>query len=156
MATFRLVSSPNFAKLNKDLTKTAQNSLHDEIKRVRRERFSPIVANWSTPNRTTFKSEKFTPTNGARSTITAFDKEDGKPLFKWVHQTGTKPHVIRATKAHGLLVFQGRNNRTVFTRKPVNHPGFKSSGKYDAILREEPPKIIKRLEKDLERTFDQL
>lgn len=150
---FRQISGPNFETMGKEAVKTLQTSLHNEIKRVRKDRFSPIVSRWSTPNRTTFKSEKFTPRRGARSTITAFDKEEGKPLFKWVHQTGTRPHVIRATKPHGLLVFEGRRG-TVFTRKPINHPGFNSSGEHDAIIREEPPKIIGRLENDLARTFE--
>jgi len=36
-------------------------------------------------------------------------------------ENGTRPHEI-APKAGGLLVFQV-NGSTVFTRKPVNHPG---------------------------------
>lgn len=42
------------------------------------------------------------------------------------HHEGTRPHTIRATKAHGLLVFEVQGS-TVFTRKPVRHPGTKAN-----------------------------
>ena len=74
-------------------------------------------------------------------------------MFKWVHQTGTRPHVIRPTKPHGLLVWEGPRG-TVFHRGPVNHPGFKSSGEYDRILVEEPDKIRRELEFTLSRNLN--
>lgn len=40
-------------------------------------------------------------------------------------EEGTRAHIIRATKPHGLLVFDV-GGATVFTRKPVRHPGTKA------------------------------
>lgn len=39
-----------------------------------------------------------------------------------VIESGSRPHVIRATRAHGFLVFE-IGGETVFTRNPVQHPG---------------------------------
>lgn len=47
---------------------------------------------------------------------------------------GSPPHEIRATRAHGLLVFE-IGGVTVFTQKPVNHPGNAPNPWWDRALR---------------------
>jgi hypothetical protein len=50
---------------------------------------------------------------------------------------GTQPHVIRATKSHGLLVWNGGGG-TVFAYGSVNHPGTQPNTQFwsEAVLQE--------------------
>lgn len=122
----------------------ASGAMKREVNRVSLQQFPTTVSGWSSQNKPDFQTDHNRTTTGARSTITAVDQR--KPLYPWVHITGTKPHIIRATKPHGLLVFP-IGGRTVFTRRPINHPGFKSTGEVERIQREEYPKVEKAVEK---------
>ena len=148
--TFRLVRPPQTKQYRQAVNEASRKIIADETKRIRKERFAPLVRPWSAKNRTSFRVKHFKPRDAALSQIIGTDKEDDKPLFGFVHRFGVPPHDIRATKPHGLLVFQ-INGRTIFTRKTVRHPGYRPSGKYDAILREEPNRVRQQLENGIKQ-----
>lgn len=114
------------------------DALRREVNRVSLQAFPPTVADWQAQNRPDFQTEHNQSGADATSTITAIDQD--KPLYPWVHITGTRPHQIRATKPHGLLVFP-IGTKTVFTSNPVNHPGFKPTGEVEQIQNDEYPKV---------------
>jgi len=143
--TLRIKKNLDDKRLYDTWLDASQDSLRSESERVKDRRFVPLVARWQSQNKTRFNAEHQKSTNGAKSTIFADDQS--KPLFPWVHMTGVRPHVIRATKPHGLLVFRARNGNTVFTKRPINHPGFKPTGEVDKINREELPTIAKAVSK---------
>lgn len=52
---------------------------------------------------------------------------DNRPLYTILEFQGSKPHDIRSTKPHNLLVWEDERGNTVFRNtkfKPVKHPGF--------------------------------
>lgn len=155
MATvkFKLVKGLDTQRLYAASIESGRAILADEMERVKRQRFEPLVRGWQPNNRTSFRVKNLRPLDGAKSQIIGTDKEAGKRLFRWVHQTGTRQHVIRPTQPHGLLVFNV-GNTTVFTKRPINHPGFASSGRFDAIVREEPSKIRRALEIGMGAEFE--
>lgn len=126
----------------------SSETLRRETNRVALQAFPPTVADWSAGNRPTFDTDHEQDLGGATSTIFAVDRE--KPLYPWVHMTGTQPHQIRATKPHGLLVFP-IGSKTVFTRNPVNHPGFRPTGDVDRIQDAEYPKVLEAVAEAGER-----
>jgi len=138
--TLRIKQNFNDKRLGKIYLDASRKEWHDQMKRVNRQRLQPLKSGWSIKNRPNILTKSKNTPNGINTQFQVIDREPGKPIFKWVHITGTKRHIIRATKPHGLLVFP-INNRTVFTKKPVNHPGFKPTGKVDEIFKEEIPKI---------------
>jgi len=64
-----------------------------------------------------------TPQTGSQTVLATLRLFNTKHYAIYIEE-GTRPHIIRATKPHGLLVFPV-NGKTVFTRKPVKHPGTK-------------------------------
>lgn len=136
----RLVKNIDDKAIFDDWLNATRVALHDEGKRINQEEFQPLGRRFSAKNRPSILTKSKKLANGGRTRIEVLDSEPNKPLFKWLHITGTKPHTIRPTKPHGLLVFP-IGDRTVFTRKPVRHPGFKPTGNVERIQNEQYPKV---------------
>lgn len=141
--TFKQVKPPKLKQMDRALYDGGKQVLAAEVKRIARDRYRPLVRRWQKQNRPKYRTS--TKIQAKIVTAKIIEESGDKPIAKWVHRTGTKAHVIRATKPHGLLVFE-RGGSTVFTRRAVNHPGFSSTGEHDRIEREEPPKIQSALE----------
>lgn len=66
-----------------------------------------VVANWSSKSRPSFRSRVTATANQVGLQVFVTEADDSKPLWKWIDETGTKPHIIRPRPSNkrGLLAF---------------------------------------------------
>lgn len=171
MAKFVLLVSPPPAsvqlaiqrdEIRKDLQKVA--TAHAKSRRV-------VVANWQKAHRPTFVGKAQAGPKRAGIIVNIGGTEFAKLLWKWLDETGTKPHVIapKATNKWGRLFFKwggpgsyqaktGANparyggpgvvpaGAPLRAAKVVRHPGFEPRHFSEAINQDLEPEALKAIE----------
>jgi hypothetical protein len=135
-------------EVRKDLEKVAKSHVKSR---------EQVVANWSARSKPTFKARTVVTVGRIGIEVTVIEADKGKPIWKWVSQTGTRKHPIppKPTNKSKRLFFKwggpgSYDSKTkasparfggpgvvrggrLTVAKSVNHPGFKPRG-FDKII----------------------
>lgn len=135
-------------EVRKDLNKVAKSHVKSREK---------VVSNWSAKSKPTFKARTVVTVGRIGIEVTVVEADTGKPIWKWLSQTGTKAHIIKpkpTNKSKRLFFKWGgpgsydsktKANPARFggpgvvrggkltVAKAVNHPGFEARG-FDKII----------------------
>jgi hypothetical protein len=121
-----------------------------------------VVADWSSDSRPTFKIKTVVTAQRIGINLTVKEANRKKPIWKWVDQTGTKPHKIpkQPKKGRSRLRFRagyqpktrpsparfggsGRATGPIRYARQVNHPGFPPRKFSEQILKDLRPEYNK-------------
>lgn len=168
MAKFELIRKPKSPKVQHSIIR---NEIQKRLKPVADSAVKSreqVVANWSSGSKPKFKNEVAVTTKKIEIIVVVrrgqrLPNSDATTadLWKWIDETGTRPHVIRPKKSGGRLAFiagnyqaktgarparfggPGRvvNGKPVFA-KQVQHPGFP------------PREFSEAINRDLRKEFD--
>lgn len=160
---FKLVRKPQSPNIQKRIVRQEVISKLKPVAKAAKESYDKVVDNWS--NKPAFKDEIKVTTDSIEVIISVRrgQKIQGSDatvadLWKWINETGTRPHVIRPKRQGRVLSFPWggpgsyqsktganparyggsgtvRNAQPTF-RTQVNHPGFKPRKFSDAINRD--------------------
>ena len=171
MAKFTISQKPPSPETIFGKLRASNRKIFDKHGRSHRALRRDIVRGWSAKNRASFSYEVTETFEQITLTVSVKEKTKKRPMWKWLSQTGTKPHVIKPKKKNkwGLLFFVSggpgsydpktrfdapyyggtgkvRGGRLMIV-KQVNHPGFPPR-KFDE-------KINDNLEPEFRRTLFQ-
>lgn len=172
---FKLIRKPKSPDIQKRIIRQEVTNGLKPVAKAYQQSFERVVSNWSSGSKPKFKTDIKVTTDkieiltvvrrGQRlqnSNATTAD------LWKWIDETGTRPHKIKPKKAGGKLRFVSggkgsyqsktdanparyggpgivRGGQVVF-RKEVNHPGFKPRKFTQAIAGDLLPTFRKQVD----------
>lgn len=178
--TFKLVRKPKSAKFLYDTVRQEVAKALKPIAKASEDARNRVVSNWE--NKPVFKSEIIVGPDTIR-VITKLQRPkrlssgsgDTNKLWRWVDQTGTRPHTIRPKRPGGKLAFRwggpgSYQSKTgarparyggpgtvrgaeMAYRKFVNHPGFPARNFTEAINRDLRAKFNQAVDKGYRNGF---
>lgn len=172
---FKLVRKPKSADIQRRIIRQEVVTGLKPIAKSYQQSFERVVSNWSSGSKPKFKTD-IKVTTDKIEILTVVRRGQRLPnsnsttadLWKWIDQTGTRPHKIKPKKAGGKLRFvwggkgsyQSKTDANparyggsgvvrggqVVYRKEVEHPGFKPRKFTEAISRDLLPVFRKGID----------